>query len=150
MYVLSDCMTSRHPVNRIMWLTGCYDQTEVNNIGFPLVTKQYSIIFKRTKSSWELDHLTCHSHAGPGIAEGDENCKKFLQKTMIDSFTKVGSCPSFILLVSSLASFPLSSLPLPHPFHLSSHLSLPLSPLPSTLPRHPPFFSPSPSPLPSW
>ena len=28
-------------------------------------------------------------HSGPGIAEGDENCKKFLEKTMPDSFQKV-------------------------------------------------------------
>ena len=28
--------------------------------------------------------------AGPGIAESDENCKKFLEKTMPDAFSKVG------------------------------------------------------------
>jgi hypothetical protein len=26
---------------------------------------------------------------GPGIAEGDENCKKFMEKTMPDAFQKV-------------------------------------------------------------
>ena len=26
---------------------------------------------------------------GPGLAEGDENCKKFLEKTMPDAFHKV-------------------------------------------------------------
>ena len=41
-----------------------------------------------------LSHThTCtytHTHAaGPGIAEGDENCKKFLERTMGDAFSKV-------------------------------------------------------------
>ena len=35
-------------------------------------------------------HTPTHSHAaGPGIAEGDENCKKFLERTMGDAFSKV-------------------------------------------------------------
>ena len=35
--------------------------------------------------------LTLDVCAGPGIAEGDENCKKFLEKTMPDAFQKVTS-----------------------------------------------------------
>ena len=35
---------------------------------------------------------------GPGIAEGDENCKKFMEKTMPDAFQKV----SGLLFVSIL------------------------------------------------
>ena len=40
--------------------------------------------------------VTTHTHShptGPGIAEGDENCKKFLEKTMGDAFSKVHVCP---------------------------------------------------------
>ena len=37
--------------------------------------------------AWLVDHSL---FAGPGIAEADENCRKFLQKTMPDAFNKVG------------------------------------------------------------
>ena len=32
---------------------------------------------------------TLCAYVGPGIAEGDENCKKFMEKTMPDAFQKV-------------------------------------------------------------
>ena len=34
-------------------------------------------------------HALC---PGAGLAEGDENCKKFMEKTMYDSFQKVHVC----------------------------------------------------------
>ena len=34
--------------------------------------------------------LYCSDNTGPGIAEADENCCRFLQKTMPDAFNKVG------------------------------------------------------------
>ena len=38
-------------------------------------------------------YMYIHVHCtGPGIAEGDENCKKFLEKTMPDAFHKVQMC----------------------------------------------------------
>ena len=37
-----------------------------------------------------VSHMTfCPMLAGPGIAEGDENCKKFMERTMPDCFNKV-------------------------------------------------------------
>ena len=38
---------------------------------------------------FELVACCTGTFIGPGIAEGDENCKKFLEKTMPDSFNKV-------------------------------------------------------------
>ena len=33
--------------------------------------------------------VTLSNILGPGIAEGDENCKKFMEKTIPDAFQKV-------------------------------------------------------------
>jgi len=39
------------------------------------------------------------STVGAGLAEGDENCKKFLERTMYDSFQKVHSSQYSLYIV---------------------------------------------------
>ena len=61
------------------------------NIELHLSINPFSEV-KDSPSGMHYYYITCaHCHAptGAGIAEGDENCKKFMDRTLPDSFFKV-------------------------------------------------------------
>ena len=47
-------------------------------------------------TAWFTDRLLV---TGAGLADADENCRKFLDKTIVDCFTKVQNNTAFSYLV---------------------------------------------------
>ena len=52
-----------------------------------MLVPQVNRIFRQSYQCVYVCVCVCE---GPGVAEADENCRKFMDKTMVDAFIKVG------------------------------------------------------------
>ena len=82
---ISDCSGQHNSMHLLANM--CLQCKNTSNNGIHMYYSTYMYVYVVTLFTSKCTFLS--NIVGSGIAEGDENCKKFMEKTMPDAFQKV-------------------------------------------------------------